>query len=1149
MAARQRKLRARRSAKIETLEARVVMSADPLLAPPLTHHGGDFGGGMGHGFVETAPQHDPNANFWIDSRALVETNDLGQRVEQTLAEAHAASGQAAALAKYGLTGRGQTVAVIDSGIAYNHTALGTGIGGSSRVVGGWDFTENDANFYDDGPSGGHGSHVAGIVGARGTTHTGVATGVDLVGLRVFDDAGNGYFTWVEQALRWVINNRTAYANPITAINLSLGTTWNALTVPLWSTIEDEFATLASQGVFIAVSAGNAYTTYNTPGLSYPGASSNVVPVMSLDDNGQLSYFSQRAQRALGAPGRNILSTVPDYSGSDANTTDDDWVNMSGTSMAAPYVAGASALVREAMQFVGMTGINQATIYNHLMNTADTFFDAASNASYKKMNVLRAIDALMPTDDYGSTTGTAHGLGTLTDNGTATEASRNGLVTTLADVDYFTFTAGSTGTATFTASGITNSLTSRWVAGSGWTTNGNACSVNVVAGQTYTIGFGTGAGLGRYTLSVNVQSSTATPPTPPPPPPTTPDPPVSWGAAALQQTRSGLAVSGERWYAVSASRGGFFTVDATVNAGAATVQVYDANRNLLSSSSASRRADVWASGGQSLLVRVAGESTDLSVRLTNAVTQLGSTVTVTGTTAADDVRFAASRSVWINGVGYWLGGATAFQFVGGGGADTATLVGSTGDDVATLSATSATLTGVGYSASVSGVATVTVEGGSGGNDVATFSDSAGDDEYFGWHNRGSLRGAGFQRDALGFDDYQVRASTGNDRATLYDTAGNESYTFGDGRVQFVGTGFRHDLHAFDSSTAIATTGSDTATFNDTAGNDVYVAGADRQAIYGASFAHEARGFRNSVAISTRGYDSATYFDTAGDDAFNAWSTRATYVGSGSSFESRGFYQYRALGGAGIDRAVFYDSAGNESYTGWSNRAWMSGGSWQAGADGFDVYEARATGGNDSALFYDSAGDDLFAASPTRARMSGAGYAHDATGFDNATAVATLGTDRAVFYDSAGNDTYVGSRDRAFMYGWGFVNDARGFDRTTAFSSGGADTATFYDTSGDDRLAAWSNRAVLHGSGFHHDARNFRTTRAVASGGNDTASFYGATSGETVSTVSGATTVGGTNYANTAAGFDSATRLGSVAAPDTAGVEAIDHIFGLLGAWSA
>src|SRR5262249_52145588 len=159
-----------------------------------------------------------------------------------------------------------------------------------------------------------------------------------------DDNGNGYFSWVDSALQWVHANRNSFANPITAVNLSLGAEYNSDSLPAWAMLESSLAQLESDGIFISISAGNSFTTYNSPGLSYPAASPHVVPVMSVDDNGQLSYFSQRSQRAIGAPGHYIISTVPDYGGNH-NGIDDDFASYSGTSMASPYIAGTSVLVR------------------------------------------------------------------------------------------------------------------------------------------------------------------------------------------------------------------------------------------------------------------------------------------------------------------------------------------------------------------------------------------------------------------------------------------------------------------------------------------------------------------------------------------------------------------------------------------------------------------------------------------------------------------------------------------------------------------------------------------------------------------------------------------------------------------------------------
>ncbi|MCA9232694.1 MAG: S8 family serine peptidase, partial [Planctomycetales bacterium] len=316
------------SGRLEQLEERLAMSADPL--------GGFLGGTIEHHTIDEAPpalEHhtESNPDFWIDSSNQTTLNDHLRQIDKALEEAHGQTGLLNARANYGFTGIGQTVAVIDSGIAYDHFALGGGFGSNYRVVGGWDFTEeNDANPYDDGPSGSHGTHVAGIVGGDSGNDTGVAPGVDLVALRVFNDAGAGYFSWVENALDWIHTNRNNFENPITAVNLSLGVaSWNSDTIPSWANLEDEFAQLEADGIFIAVSAGNSYTSFNTTGLSYPAASSYVIPVMSTDDSGLMSYFSQRHSRAIAAPGRTITSTVPDYAGNNNGTTD-DYATMSGT---------------------------------------------------------------------------------------------------------------------------------------------------------------------------------------------------------------------------------------------------------------------------------------------------------------------------------------------------------------------------------------------------------------------------------------------------------------------------------------------------------------------------------------------------------------------------------------------------------------------------------------------------------------------------------------------------------------------------------------------------------------------------------------------------------------------------------------------------
>ena len=493
------------AAHVEHLEERNVMTADPLggaveafavqdVAPPLLEHA-----------TLTAPPIEQTTlatpDFWIDPADQVDFEEYFDEVEQALAEAHAQTGWLNVRNNYGFTGLGQTVAVIDSGIAWDHFALGGGLGSNYRVVGGWDFSgENDPDPYDDGPSGGHGTHVSGIIGSSSSTQSGVAPGVDFVGLRVFDDAGAGYFSWVENALRWVHENRNSFENPITTVNLSLGvSSWNSDTIPTWAMLEDEFAQLEADGIFVAVAAGNYYSSYNRVGLSYPAASSYVVPVMSTDDAGNLSYFSQRLNRAIAAPGRSITSTVPDYKGNN-NGVKDDFATMSGTSMAAPYVAGAAALVRQAMEFVGRTGINQDKIYDHLMSTADTFVDATSKLSFQRLNLGRAIDALMPGDDFGSTAAAAYDMGVLSTSG---EREMSGTLGRLNDADYFRFTAAATGQVKLRATSDGNFT---WALKGAGTQAGGEITIQVVAGQSYAVGLAAAGGVSHFQLDVSYLSS-------------------------------------------------------------------------------------------------------------------------------------------------------------------------------------------------------------------------------------------------------------------------------------------------------------------------------------------------------------------------------------------------------------------------------------------------------------------------------------------------------------------------------------------------------------------------------------------------------------------------------------------------------------------
>jgi subtilisin family serine protease len=254
-------------------------------------------------------------------------------------------------------GAGYSVAVIDTGIDYTHPDLGGGWG--KRVVAGWDFVNNDANPMDDN---GHGTHVAGIIGSSSTSYAGVAPEANLIGLKVLGADGSGSFGAVEDALKWVIANRTKYN--IVSINLSLGS--GNYNVNPYAFLDDEFAALKNAGVFIAVAAGNSYYSYQSQaGLAYPGVSPNVVSVGAVWDSNfgavawasgardnstaadRVASFSQRSSNlSILAPGAMITST---YLGG-------KYQSMAGTSMASPVIAGAAAILHQALDAAGKSNL-------------------------------------------------------------------------------------------------------------------------------------------------------------------------------------------------------------------------------------------------------------------------------------------------------------------------------------------------------------------------------------------------------------------------------------------------------------------------------------------------------------------------------------------------------------------------------------------------------------------------------------------------------------------------------------------------------------------------------------------------------------------------------------------------------------------------
>lgn len=244
----------------------------------------------------------------------------------------------------GYTGKGVTIAIIDTGCDTTHPNL------AGRIIGGRNFTADDnsnPNIYKDYQ--GHGTHVAGTIAASksNTGLVGVAPEANLLILKSLDKSGSGKIEWTINAINYAISQK------VDIISMSLGISQD---IPQ---LKQAIIRATSSNIIVVCAAGNEGDNANpqTDELSYPAGYNEVISVGAIDKNKSAARFTNSNKEVdVVAPGVDITSTYPGGK----------YATLSGTSMATPHVSGAIALLIQWSKNEFKRNLSEMELYGQLI---------------------------------------------------------------------------------------------------------------------------------------------------------------------------------------------------------------------------------------------------------------------------------------------------------------------------------------------------------------------------------------------------------------------------------------------------------------------------------------------------------------------------------------------------------------------------------------------------------------------------------------------------------------------------------------------------------------------------------------------------------------------------------------------------------------
>lgn len=286
---------------------------------------------------------------------------------------------------FNITGLGETICIIDTGINYTHPDFGCNdtsfSAGTCKVSYGFDFCSDGItcttkdNIPEDHE--GHGTHVAGIISANGTIK-GLAPESQIVIMKVCNNSGTCWDDDIKNAIDSCVGNATRYN--ISVISMSLG---GGLYSDYCDNIDDPLDITGAinnarlNNISVIVAAGNEYSSSQ---ISFPACIANSTAVTSSTKADVIASYSNRnALVKLISPGSSINSTGLN-----------GYAIKSGTSMATPHVAAAFILLRQYKRLEKNLLLTPQEIEFTLNKTGKKIFDSSSSRNYSRIDIYSAI---------------------------------------------------------------------------------------------------------------------------------------------------------------------------------------------------------------------------------------------------------------------------------------------------------------------------------------------------------------------------------------------------------------------------------------------------------------------------------------------------------------------------------------------------------------------------------------------------------------------------------------------------------------------------------------------------------------------------------------------------------------------------------------